>query len=126
MGRSEENARIKESEDMFASPDRREFVKLAVGSAFGASAFLSASSTASATIHKNEPGFKLTGQAPAKPTDDDLLFFNQIGVKYVSVASTPDLRTAVGFMQIKKRYADAGITAIIYLTTLIEKPTLEP
>lgn len=95
---------------MFAAPDRREFVKLAMGSAFGASAFLSATSQASATVHKNEPGFKLTGQGPAKPTDDDLLFFNQIGVKYVSVGSTPDLRTAEGFLQIKKRYADAGIT----------------
>src|SRR6202008_2126573 len=29
---------------------------------------------------------------------------------YVSVGSTPDLRTAEGFLQIKKRYADAGIT----------------
>ena len=28
----------------------------------------------------------------------------------MSVGSTPDLRTAEGFMQIKKRYADAGIT----------------
>jgi mannonate dehydratase len=95
---------------MFASPDRREFVKLAVGSAFGASAFLSTSSPASATVHKSEPGFKLTGQGSAKPTDDDLLFFNQIGVKYVSVASTPDLRTGDGFLEIKRRYADAGIT----------------
>ena len=28
----------------------------------------------------------------------------------MSVGSTPDLRTAEGFLQIKKRYADAGIT----------------
>ncbi len=110
MGSTGEGSDSRESTDLSASPDRREFVKLAVASAFGASAFLSASSSASATVHKSEPGFKLTGQAPAKPTDDDLLFFNQIGAKYVSVGSTPDLRTGEGFMQIKKRYADAGIT----------------
>jgi mannonate dehydratase len=39
-----------------------------------------------------------------------LLFLKQIGAEYVSVGSTPDLRTAEGFIQIKKRYADAGIT----------------
>jgi mannonate dehydratase len=110
MGSTGEGSDSRESAALFASPDRREFVKLAVGSAFGASAFLSASSSASATVHKSEPGFKLTGQGPAKPTDDDLLFFNQIGANYISVGSTPDLRTAEGFMQIKKRYADAGIT----------------
>jgi mannonate dehydratase len=95
---------------LFANPDRRAFVKLAVGSALGVPALLSSTGTASATVHQSEPGFKLTGQGPAKPTDDELLFFNQIGAKYVSVASTPDLRTADGFTQIKKRYADAGIT----------------
>src|SRR5579863_6720610 len=104
-----ENVESSAPKDAFANPDRREFVKLAMGSALGMSALLSSTSAASATVHPNEPGFKLTGQAPAKPTDDDLLFFNQIGAKYVSVASTPDLRTAEGFIQIKKRYADAGI-----------------
>ncbi len=49
-------------------------------------------------------------QAPAKPTDDDLLFIKQMGAEWVSVGSTPDLRTADGFKQIKQRYADAGIT----------------
>jgi mannonate dehydratase len=46
----------------------------------------------------------------AKPSDDELLFLKQMGAEYVSVGSTPDLRTAEGFLQIKKRYADAGIT----------------
>ena len=39
-----------------------------------------------------------------------MLFLKQIGAEYVSVGSTPDLRTAEGFLQIKRRYADAGIT----------------
>jgi mannonate dehydratase len=65
---------------------------------------------ASAGVHKNKAGIKLCAQSGAKPTDEDLLFLKQMGAEYVSVASTPDLRTAEGFMQIKKRYADAGIT----------------
>ena len=44
------------------------------------------------------------------PSDEQLLFLKQLGAGYVSVGSPPDLRTAEGFMQIKKRYADAGIT----------------
>lgn len=110
MGRSEAESEIVEAQGVCPNPERREFVKLAIAGALGATAILSAPGSASATVHKNAPGFKLAGQAPAKPTDDDLLFFKQIGADYVSVASTPDLRTADGFMQIKKRYADAGIT----------------
>jgi mannonate dehydratase len=91
-------------------PDRREFVKLAVGGALCSAAFLPSAATASAAVHKSAPGIKLCAQTSAKPTDDELLFLKQIGAEYVSVASTPDLRTAEGFMQIKKRYADAGIT----------------
>src|ERR1700680_4147210 len=92
------------------SPDRREFVKLAVGGALSAAGVFASPRTASATVHQSAPGIKLCAQATAKPTDDDLLFLNQMGAEYVSVGSTPDLRTAEGFLQIKKRYADAGIT----------------
>jgi mannonate dehydratase len=94
-----------------SGPDRREFVKLALGSTLSV-ATLSSSSihVAAAAVHKNGAGIKLCAQTVAKPTDEDLLFLKQMGAEYVSVASTPDLRTAEGFMQIKKRYADAGIT----------------
>jgi len=91
---------------MSTQPDRREFHKLAT---LGAAAFL-ASRSARGSVHKNDPGIKLCAQSGAKPTDDELLFLKQLGAQYVSVGSTPDLRTAEGFMQIKKRYADAGIT----------------
>jgi mannonate dehydratase len=84
--------------------DRRTFGKIAAGVA----AF--AASKSSATVHTAQPGIKLCAQAPAKPADNDLLFLQQLGAEYVSVGSTPDLRTAEGFLQIKKRYADAGIT----------------
>ncbi|HEY1946319.1 MAG TPA: mannonate dehydratase [Bryobacteraceae bacterium] len=98
-----------------SGPDRREFGKLALGgtlglrAGLGAAALLSSASSAPASVHKNEPGIKLCAQTSAKPTDDELLFLKEIDAKYVSVGSTPDLRTAEGFLQIKKRYADAGI-----------------
>jgi len=89
---------------------RRDFVKMALCSTLGGAALASSASTASATVHKNAAGIKLCAQSGAKPTDDELLFLKQMGAEYVSVASTPDLRTSEGFLQIKKRYADAGIT----------------
>ena len=88
---------------MVQDPNRRDLGKLALG-------FLAAAPQAVATVHPNAPGLKLCAQAPAKPSDEQLLFLTQIGAQYVSVGSTPDLRTAEGFLAIKKRYADAGIT----------------
>jgi mannonate dehydratase len=58
----------------------------------------------------NKTGIKLCAQAVAGPSEEQLLFLKQIGAEYVSVGSTPELRTAEGFNQIKKRFADAGIT----------------
>ena len=87
--------------------ERREFERLALG-ALGAAAF--AGRGASAQDPRGTPGIKLCVQSPASPSDEQLLFLKQIGAEYVSVGSTPDLRTAEGFLQIKKRYADAGIT----------------
>ncbi len=84
---------------------RREFGKLAAG-ALGAAAF---ARDAAAAVQKVAPGIKLCVQSPPKPSDEQLLFLKQLGAQYVSVGSTPDLRTAEGFAQIKKRYADADI-----------------
>ena len=92
------------------NPGRREFGKRALGGALGAAALLTSTARSFATVQPNTPGIKICGQFPAKPTDNDLLFLKQIGMEYVSVGSTPDLRTAEGFLQIKKRYADADIT----------------
>src|SRR5579859_8117896 len=110
MAQKENDLKAREIASTSFSPDRREFVKLAVGGALSAAGVFAAPRAASAAVHPVAPGIKLCAQAPAKPTDDDLLFLNQMGAEYVSVGSTPDLRTAEGFLQIKKRYADAGIT----------------
>ena len=92
------------------APDRREFVKLAVGGALSGTALLASSAPAAASVHKNAAGIKLCAQSSAEPTNEELLFLKQMGAQYVSVGSTPDLRTAEGFLAIKKRYAEAGIT----------------
>jgi len=86
---------------------RREFGKLALAGAMGGAAMLASARGASESAHS---GIKLCAQASAKPSDEELLFLRQIGAEYVSVGSTPDLRTAEGFLSIKKRYAGAGIT----------------
>ena len=90
--------------------ERRKFGQIVLGGTLGAAGLFTSTARSPATVRQNAPGIKLCGQFPPQPTGDDLLFLNQIGVEYVSVASTPDLRTAEGFLQIKKRYADAGIT----------------
>jgi mannonate dehydratase len=92
------------------NPDRREFGRLALAGTLGAAGVLARASNVAAAAPEHQPGIKLCAQSPAKPTDDQLLFLKQIGAGYVSVASTPDLRSAAGFQQIKRRYADAGIT----------------
>jgi mannonate dehydratase len=89
---------------------RRAFNKLALAGAMGGPALFSAARPSFADVPKIAPGIKLCVQSSATPTDDDLLFIKQLGVEHVSVGSTPELRTAEGFMQIKQRYAAAGIT----------------
>src|SRR5215471_19298955 len=89
--------------------NRRDFSKMAFGGALGAAA-LTAVRRGGAEVHPVAPGIKLCAQSGANPTDEQLLFLKQIGAEYVSVASPPEMRTAEGFLAIKKRYADAGIT----------------
>src|SRR5262249_55269860 len=88
--------------------NRRDFTKLMLGGTFGA--WLMTARSGRAAVPTTASRIKLCAQSGAKPTDDQLLFLKQIGADYVSVSSTPDLRTAEGFLHIKKRYADAGIT----------------
>jgi mannonate dehydratase len=80
---------------------------MALGGALGA---LLASHASKAAVNTNAPGIKLCAQSDATPTDDQLLFLKQIGAEYVSVGAPPGMRTAEGFLAIKKRYADTGIT----------------
>ena len=89
---------------------RREFARIALGTIGAATVAGPASGRAAQTPGKAAPGIKLCVQSSANPSDQQLLFLKQLGAGYVSVGSPPELRTAEGFMHIKKRYADAGIT----------------
>ncbi len=92
------------------NPDRREFGRMFLATTLGAAVFPGSAGQKSAAGRYIAPGIKLCAQTSAKPTDEQLLFLKQIGATYVSVGSTPDLRTTEGFRQIVKRYADTGIT----------------
>jgi mannonate dehydratase len=85
---------------------RRDFARMAFGTV-GAAALVRPAAESS---QQSAPGVKLCVQSSPSPTDEQLLFLKQLGAGYVSVGSPPELRTAEGFVQIKKRYADAGIT----------------
>jgi mannonate dehydratase len=88
---------------------RRGLGRIALGGVLGAK-LLSSPRTAYATVRPQPPGIKLGSVAPANPTDDDLLFFRQLGVDAVFCAVTPELNSVGGLLSIKKRYADAGLT----------------
>ena len=93
------------SESSKRNPARREFGKIALGAA----ALASSRRTASATVHPNPPGIKIATSFRANPTDEDLLFLQQIGVEYVSLGATPETANAESFTKMRERYEAAGI-----------------
>jgi mannonate dehydratase len=92
---------------------RRELGKLTLSGALGSMALgWSQSSVAStAAVHPELPGIHLALDAPVHPTEEDFLFFKQVGVDVVYVRGTkPEDQTVEGLLALKKRYADAGLT----------------
>jgi mannonate dehydratase len=83
---------------------RRELGKIAIGGPLGATLL------GSAVTRPQPPGIKLGSAAPVNPTDEDLLFFKQLGVDCVFCAVTPESSSVEDLLQIKTRYADAGLT----------------
>jgi mannonate dehydratase len=90
--------------------DRREFGRMALTGAFGAAVIVAGTKRSLGAATRAPSAIKLCAQSSARPGAEELLFLQQIGARYASVASTPDLRTAAGFQEIKERYAAAGIT----------------
>ena len=66
---------------------RREVGKMALAGALGGT-LLGSSQPSSAVVRPQPPGIKLGSAAPANPTDEDLLFFKQLGVDCVFCAVT--------------------------------------
>ena len=78
--------------------DRRKFGRLALGGALGS---LVTARSLRATVHPNAAGIKLCAQSERRRATSSCSSWKQIGAEYVSVGSTPELRTAEGFLQIK-------------------------
>ena len=91
------------------NPGRREFGKIALGGALGSAALLVSQEKGSATVHPNPPGIKIATSYRADPTDDDLLFLQQIGVEYVSLGATPETANPESFTRMRERYEAAGV-----------------
>jgi mannonate dehydratase len=86
-------------------PGRREFGRIALGTA----AFLSSAGSGTATVHPNPPGIKIATSYRANPAPEDLLFLQQIGVEYVSLGATPETANVESFVKMREQYEAAGI-----------------
>ncbi len=84
---------------------RRELGQMALGAAVAGVA----ARTGEAKVVPNPPGIKIATSYRADPTDDDLLFLNQIGVEYVSLGATPATANAESFTKMRERYEAAGL-----------------
>ena len=96
--------------DKASLPGRREFGKMAVGGALGGVLAGSAASAARAPLPKWAPGIKISVQSPIDPTDDDLLFAQQLGTEYVTIEPRSNIEpTAENYVKWRDRYASVGI-----------------
>ncbi len=93
---------------MFKHLTRRELGRVALSGALAATApNWSRSSSAQDPI---APGVKLRCQAPENPTDEDLLFFRQLGVDSVNVhGDAGGDKSLERMLNLKRRFADAGL-----------------
>ena len=97
-------------------PDRRRFLKASVATAIGAAAIKPSDLFAAKTSHlptsSNSvipPGIKIGVQVYANATDEELLFYKQIGVKYVRVLASNTYFEADALIKLRKRFEDAGL-----------------
>jgi mannonate dehydratase len=88
-----------------SNPSRRDLGLLAGAAA----ALLSSAAKSSATVHPKPPGIKIATSYRANPTDDDLMFLQQIGVEYVSLGATPETANAESFIKMRERYEAADL-----------------
>src|SRR5713101_6936520 len=82
---------------------RREFAKLAIGSA----ALLSTPGAGSATMRPIPPGIKI-GTSAGQPTEENMLYLKQLGVTWVSLGASPATATAEAFTKIREQWEAGG------------------
>ena len=90
-------------------PERRRFGKLALGGAIGGAALLNRAAMASAVIHENPPGIKLSVQVGSDPTDEDLQFVRQLGAEYVNIWTNTGTANLDNFLRLKRNVENAGL-----------------
>jgi mannonate dehydratase len=93
---------------MVRHSSRRRFLASGMLAA-GQTARLSPARPAAAKVVPVPPGIKISVQSPAEPPADYIRFLKQLGVEYVNIGSSKDMRTAEGFIAIKRRYEPEGI-----------------
>ena len=86
--------------------DRRDFGRLA----FGALAAAAAANLSRTTAAAAKPPASNSAFSPRRNHPTNSCSLKQLGAQPSAWGHYPDLRTAEGFMEIKKRYGDAGIT----------------
>ncbi|MCX6925739.1 MAG: mannonate dehydratase, partial [Verrucomicrobia bacterium] len=84
-------------------PDRRQFAKAALGGA----ALLASAGRSSATLRPIPPGIKI-GTGGGQPTEENMLYLKQLGVKWVSLAASQQNATAEGFTQMREQWEAGG------------------
>jgi mannonate dehydratase len=87
---------------------RRELGKFSLSSALAA-ALAGSPRSGTAAVRRQPPGIKLGCAAPVDPTDEDLLFYKQLGVDCVYCAVKPAFNSVEGLLSVKKRYLAAGL-----------------
>lgn len=87
------------------NPNRRAFGRAALAGALGSLA----APGASAKMHPNPPGIKLSIQVGSDPSDEDLQFVRQLGAEYVNIWVRAKDATYENFVRLRKRVEGAGL-----------------
>ena len=85
---------------------RRDFGKIALGGAVGAT-FATSTRSPSATLRPIPPGLKI-GTGGGRATPENMRYLKQLGITWVSLAASPENATAEGFTRMREEWEAAG------------------
>ena len=85
---------------------RRDFGKIALGGAVGAT-FATSTRSLSATLRPIPPGIKI-GTGGGRATPENMRYLKQLGITWVSLAALPENATAEGFTRMREEWEAAG------------------
>lgn len=85
------------------SPDRRQFAMMA----FAGAAAVASVGRSSAALRPIPPGIKI-GTGGGQPTEDNMRYFKQLGVTWLSLGASPQNATAEGFIKMREQWEAGG------------------